>query len=235
MRLTSGVPPDGCLARWGGEEFIALAPDLPDERALWRICEALRQNVSQLPITVGARRLDVTVSIGALLADPTGSHELLVDQADRALYAAKRLGRDRAKLFSELTAHDLAAEEPESIRLAQALSLSAGVREGVPERHAEEVAELAGAIAAGLGLSEDIILRCRLGGWLHDIGKVAIPDRILSKPGDLDEHEWRIMRTHAEIGERLVRRIDGVGDCRARRPPPPRARRRQRLPGCARR
>jgi diguanylate cyclase (GGDEF)-like protein len=209
-RLHNSVRRYDCVARWGGEEFIVLAPALEHERALWRICEGLRQSVSQLPITVGARRLDVTVSIGALLADPNGSHELLVDQADRALYAAKRLGRDRARLFSELTAHDLAAEEPEAVRLAQALSLSAGVREGVPERHAEEVAEMAGAIATGLGLPDDIILRCRLGGWLHDIGKVAIPDRILIKPGDLDEHEWRIMRTHAEIGEQLVRRIDGV-------------------------
>ena len=89
------------------------------------------------------RRLDVTVSVGACSPIRASSHELLVDQADRALYAAKRLGRDRARLFSELTAHDLAAEEPEAIRLAQALSLSAGVREGVPERHAEQVAELA--------------------------------------------------------------------------------------------
>ena len=157
------------------------------------------------------RRLDVTVSVGGVLVDPSGSHELIIDQADRALYAAKRQGRDRARLFSELTLNDLAAEEPEAIRLAQALSLSAGVREGVPEQHAEEVAELAGAIASGLGLPEDAVLRCRLGGWLHDIGKVAIPDRILTKPGELDEHEWRIMRTHAEIGEQLVRRIDAVG------------------------
>ena len=210
-RLRSAVRSYHCVARWGGEEFIVLAPALADERALWRICEAVRQSVGQRPIVVGARRLDVTVSVGAVLADPMGSHELIVEQADRALYAAKRLGRDRARLFSELTPFDLAAEEPEAIRLAQALSLSAGVREGVPEQHAEEVAELAGAIASGLALPEDVVLRCRLGGWLHDIGKVAIPDRILVKPESLDEHEWRIMRTHAEIGEQLVRRIPAVG------------------------
>jgi diguanylate cyclase (GGDEF)-like protein/putative nucleotidyltransferase with HDIG domain len=210
-RLRTAVRGYDCVARWGGEEFIVLAPALERERALWRICEALRQSVSQVPITVGKRRLDVTVSVGAVLADPTCSHELIVDQADRALYVAKRLGRDRARLFSELTPVDLAAEEPEAIRLAQALSLSAGVREGVPEQHAEEVSQLAGAIAGWLGLPEHIVLRCRLGGWLHDIGKVAIPDRILIKPSDLDEHEWRIMRTHAEIGEQLVRRIEAVG------------------------
>jgi len=209
-RLRGAVRTYDTVARWGGEEFIVLAPSLEHERSLWRICQALRESVSQMPIAVGQRRLDVTLSVGGVLVDPSGSHELIIDQADRALYAAKRQGRDRTRLFSELTANDLAAEEPEAIRLAQALSLSAGVREGVPEEHAEEVAELAGGIASGLGLPEDIVLRCRLGGWLHDIGKVAIPDRILTKPGELDEHEWRIMKTHAEIGEQLVRRIDAV-------------------------
>ncbi len=68
VRLTSGVPPVRLRWRAGAaRSSSSLAPDLPDERALWRICEALRQSVSQLPITVGARRLDVTVSIGALL------------------------------------------------------------------------------------------------------------------------------------------------------------------------
>jgi diguanylate cyclase (GGDEF)-like protein/putative nucleotidyltransferase with HDIG domain len=209
-RLLGAVRAYDCVARWGGEEFIVLAPALDHERALWRVCQALRESVGAMPVTVGQRRLDVTVSVGGVLADPMSSHELIVDQADRALYSAKRQGRDRSRLFSELTANDLAAEEPEAIRLAQALSLSAGVREGVPEEHAEEVSDLSGAIARTLGLPDDMVLCCRLGGWLHDIGKVAIPDRILVKPGDLDAHEWRIMRTHAEIGAQLVRRIDAV-------------------------
>jgi HD-GYP domain-containing protein (c-di-GMP phosphodiesterase class II) len=81
----------------------------------------------------------------------------------------------------------------------------------VPEQHAEDVARLAGAIARDLALPDDAILRCRLGGWLHDIGTLGIPDHILVKPGPLDEHEWKIMRTHAEIGEHLVRRIPAVG------------------------
>jgi diguanylate cyclase (GGDEF)-like protein/putative nucleotidyltransferase with HDIG domain len=209
-RLRNAVRPYDCVARWGGEEFVVLAPALQQERALWQIAEGLRESVGHVPIVIAERRLAVTVSVGGVLADPASSHEVIVDQADRALYAAKRLGRDRGRLFSDLTAIDLATEEPEAIRLAQALSLSAGVREGVPERHAEEVSEVAGAIACELALPEDVVLRCRLGGWLHDIGKVAVPDRILIKPDDLDEHEWRIMRTHAEIGEQIVRRIEAV-------------------------
>jgi diguanylate cyclase (GGDEF)-like protein len=203
-RLLGAVRAYDCVARWGGEEFIVLAPALDHERALWRVCQALRESVGAMPVTVGQRRLDITVSVGGVLADPMSSHELIVDQADRALYSAKRQGRDRSRLFSELTANDLAAEEPEAIRLAQALSLSAGVREGVPEEHAEQVSDLSGAIALTLGLPDDMVLRCRLGGWLHDIGKVAIPDAIITKPGPLDADEWAFIRRHTLIGERIV-------------------------------
>jgi diguanylate cyclase (GGDEF)-like protein len=198
------------VARWGGEEFIVLAPALEGNEQLHEIADTLRQDISRLPVQYGDRSLDITVSIGCVLVDPRSSADQLVDRADRSLYSAKRLGRDRVRLFAELTADDLATEEPEPIRLAQALSLSASVREGMPELHSEQVAELAGDVGRVLGLSPDILLRCRLGGWLHDIGKVAIPDNILGKRGPLDDAEWRIMRAHPEIGEQLIRRIGTV-------------------------
>ena len=198
------------VARWGGEEFIVLAPALEDAPRLRELADRLRHAVRAAPVRHGARAIDVTVSIGGVLADPRSSADLLVDQADRSLYSAKRLGRDRVRLFCELTPDDLASEEPESIRLAQALSLAASVREGMPELHSEQVSELSGTLAEALELPPDIALRCRLGGWLHDIGKVAIPDRILAKPGPLDEAEWQIMRAHAEIGEQIIRRIGAV-------------------------
>jgi HD-GYP domain-containing protein (c-di-GMP phosphodiesterase class II) len=51
------------------------------------------------------------------------------------------------------------------------------------------VAELARQIATQLGMTEDGVMRYRLGGWLHDLGKVGVPDRVLTKPGPLDEDE----------------------------------------------
>src|SRR6185312_7961900 len=97
-----------------------------------------------------------------------------------------------------------------AIRIAQALSLTASAREGMPELHCEQVADLAGALASVLHLPAEMVLRCRLGGWLHDSGKVSIPDRIRAKPGALDPAEWQIMRTHAEVGEQIIRRIGAV-------------------------
>jgi cyclic di-GMP phosphodiesterase len=44
-----------------------------------------------------------------------------------------------------------------------------------------------------------------VGGWLHDVGKLAVPDHVLTKPGPLTASEWDIMRTHSAVGERLLR------------------------------
>jgi putative nucleotidyltransferase with HDIG domain len=62
-------------------------------------------------------------------------------------------------------------------------------------------------IAADLGVSEAELKTLSMGAWLHDIGKLAIPDSILLKPGALSEDEWRVMRSHAQLGYNLVKEI----------------------------
>ena len=91
--------------------------------------------------------------------------------------------------------------------MARALAVAAGVREGMPEAHAEQVALLATLTAERMALPVGVVLRCRLGGWLHDVGKAAIPERILDKPGPLDEEEWKLMRTHPAVGEEITCRV----------------------------
>ena len=70
--------------------------------------------------------------------------------------------------------------------------------------HISHVAELASATALAMGLPDHEATRIRLGAQLHDIGKTAIPESILGKPGPLDEDEWGFMRCHTVIGERIV-------------------------------
>jgi two-component system, cell cycle response regulator len=66
------------------------------------------------------------------------------------------------------------------------------------------VAHFATATAAGLGLSESEVELIEIAARLHDVGKLAIPDAILTKAGPLDEDEWAVMRTHSEIGQRIL-------------------------------
>jgi HD-GYP domain-containing protein (c-di-GMP phosphodiesterase class II) len=56
------------------------------------------------------------------------------------------------------------------------------------------------------------VLQCRLAGWLHNVGTVAVPDRVLAKPGPLDDEERRIMMTHAAFGAELVARTPGIAE-----------------------
>jgi HD-GYP domain-containing protein (c-di-GMP phosphodiesterase class II) len=71
--------------------------------------------------------------------------------------------------------------------------------------HLDAVTVLASDVARRLGLSEDEIEQVTHAAELHDIGKVAIPDALISKPGPLDEQEWDFMRQHTLIGERILR------------------------------
>ena len=82
----------------------------------------------------------------------------------------------------------------------------------MPELHCAQVADLAGRIAIRLDLPAATVLRCRLAGWLHDVGKIAIPDRVLAKPGPLTAAEWHVMITHAAFGADLVARTPGIAE-----------------------
>jgi putative nucleotidyltransferase with HDIG domain len=81
--------------------------------------------------------------------------------------------------------------------------------------HGESVQELASCIARRLGLSATDADAVRLGALLHDVGKLAIPDRILEKPGPLDPLEWEFMRSHTLIGQRILEGAPALRDVAA--------------------
>jgi diguanylate cyclase (GGDEF)-like protein/putative nucleotidyltransferase with HDIG domain/PAS domain S-box-containing protein len=201
-RLRGALGPEDQLGRWGGEEFAVLLAGVRSDDALEARCERLRLAVCARPFASGIAQ---TISIGAVRGQ--GSVDALTEAADRRLYAAKRLGRNRVALSSDAPRTATAAREPEGIGMARALAFAAGLRDEQPEAHASEVALYATLIAERLGLDEAVVWRCRLGGWLHDVGKVAIPDSILDKPGALDSAEWELMRTHPATGAGIVDRF----------------------------
>ncbi len=70
--------------------------------------------------------------------------------------------------------------------------------------HSDVVADLAESTATRLGLSQEEVRTVRLAAELHDVGKVAVPDSILSKPAALNDEEWQFIRRHTLIGERII-------------------------------
>jgi HD-GYP domain-containing protein (c-di-GMP phosphodiesterase class II) len=78
--------------------------------------------------------------------------------------------------------------------------------------HLDDVGRLAHATALKLGLPQELTEHVRTTGELHDVGKVAIPDAILNKPGPLDDSEWAFVRRHSEIGERIVGAAPALAD-----------------------
>ncbi|HEY2980428.1 MAG TPA: HD domain-containing phosphohydrolase, partial [Anaerolineales bacterium] len=78
------------------------------------------------------------------------------------------------------------------------------LRDHETEGHTERVTEMTVRLARRMGIDESSIVHIRRGAMLHDIGKMAIPDHILLKPGPLDEHEWAIMREHPATAAQLL-------------------------------
>jgi diguanylate cyclase (GGDEF)-like protein len=208
-RLREALAPGDCLARWGGEEFAVLLRGVGSDDELERRAQHLRAAVALQPVVADDVRVRLTISVGAARSGgELDTLDALVDAADGRLYAAKRQGRNRVSLRAD--AADAPRTEPEAIGIARALAHVSDLGRGSLELHAEHVADLAGRIAEYLGLPATVALRCRLGGWLHDLGKAAIPGRILDKPGPLDDAEWAVMRTHPVVGEGVVRGVPAL-------------------------
>lgn len=196
----------GTVARWGAEEFVVILPSVAGREDVRATGERLRAAVADRVFAVAGEPLRVTASVGgALLEGGDGTPEGLLDAAGQALAAARDAGRNVTILRHELVGREPAG--PIAVRLARTFSLSAAAREGMPPNHLEDVAELSARVAHDMGLSSLDALRCRVAGWLHDVGKISIPDAILLKPGPLDAAEWAIMREHVLIGEELVRQV----------------------------
>jgi diguanylate cyclase (GGDEF)-like protein len=201
------------LARWGGEEFAVLVRGPIEERALRALGEGIRSALSEEVLLTDAGPVLVTVSVGAASARPlSSSPNQLLQAADRALYAAKRRGRNQVVLASELREDDLLVAEPEVVRLAHMLAIMTAAHEGMSARHPEQVADLAGRIAERLGASPAEVLRCRLAGWLHDIGTIAVPGEVLAKPAALDAAEWALVRSHPLSGQEMVASVSALAD-----------------------
>jgi diguanylate cyclase (GGDEF)-like protein len=181
QRLASSVGDRATVYRLGGDEFCLLGVCREEQRA------ALEAR-SAAALSERGQAFSVTAAHGSVLipeeaATPTEAMRI----ADQRMYANKQSSRPSAISQSK----DV---------LVQALT------ERHPELggHLNEVSRLVEPVARKLEMPEEEIQVLHNAAQLHDVGKVAIPDAIISKPGPLDEAEWEFVRRHPVIGQRIV-------------------------------
>jgi diguanylate cyclase (GGDEF)-like protein/putative nucleotidyltransferase with HDIG domain len=211
------------LARYGGDEFVILMPETKASEAVI-LLKRIRAKVQQIEV---AENFSMTISCGIAqsLPDNTDSSSEMIRRADLALYEAKSAGRNCVKLWNKtmskvLKAGDIEVEKIKKLKrrivglseqaekmfiqsiwgLVQALE----AKDPYAKKHSENVTRYAIGIAETMKIAPKQLEVIHRAAMIHDIGKIGIPDAILSKPGILTPHERKIIEQHPLIAIRIL-------------------------------
>ena len=206
-----------------GEEYELMLSDMMmpvmDGEAL---LAATKERFPDIPVVMVTAMHDISIAFNAIR---NGAYDYLLKPFDREQLLAtvrralenRRLKLENRKYQTEL--ESLVTARTEQVRQAlaslersyditlEALGNALDLKDAETEGHSKRVTAFTIAIARAMGISGDQIRVIARGAFLHDIGKMAIPDAILRKPGALDPEEVAIMREHCYRGYQILRRI----------------------------
>jgi putative two-component system response regulator len=190
------------LAILGREPVDLVLLDLrAPELGAANFCREVRNSPAMkfLQIFVVAESENLDSEVGAIEA---GANEFLVAPLrDRAL---------RARVMSKLRHKEMVDSLDDSEAVLFSLAKSVEDRDPDLSLHCQRLSVIAAALGVALQLPAHEILTLQRGGYLHDIGKISIPDRILFKPGSLSPDEWEIMQSHTVRGEKICMGIKSL-------------------------
>jgi diguanylate cyclase (GGDEF)-like protein len=204
LRLRQG----GEAFRLGGDEFAVLLPEHDEPTAL-STATSIIERLRSMELEPNEQ---ITVSAGVATFPVQGvGRDELIRLADSALYWAKEHGKNRVRVYrpevvelAELKKLASGADRAARFRAAASLAKAVDARDVYSGSHSERVAELAVRVAERMGLSQELVELTRLAASLHDLGKLAIPEEILRKPGPLTDPERLVLERHPQIGYRML-------------------------------
>jgi putative nucleotidyltransferase with HDIG domain len=183
---------------------------------------ATKERFPDIPVVMVTAMHDISIALNSIR---NGAYDYLLKPFDREqLLATVRRAMENRRLKLENRAYQtnleaLVTARTEQLRQAittlersyditlEALGNALDLKDAETEGHSKRVTAFTIAMARAMGLSADQIRVIARGAFLHDIGKMAIPDAILRKPGALDQEEIAIMREHCYRGYQILRRI----------------------------
>src|SRR5437899_6708318 len=206
-----------------GEEFELMLSDLlmPDLDGIG-LLERTKEKFPDMPVVMVTAVHDISVALAAIR---NGAYDYLLKPFEREqLMATVRRALENRRLKIENRAYQTELEalvdaKTEQLRKAmanlersyditlEALGDALDLKDAETEGHSKRVTAFTIAIARAMGLPNDHIRVIARGAFLHDIGKMAIPDAILRKPGALNPEEVAIMREHCYRGYQMLKKI----------------------------
>jgi len=204
--------------RYGGDEFVVLMPRTSLEAAT-KVAERLRKSIEA---HTDMKRLPQTCSIG-VAAWPTDGimREEILQAADSASYYAKHNGGNQvcqankvvlSEAFRVEGLHDKYNKDT-ILSTIYALAATVDAKDHHTYGHSKKVSTYATRVAELLGYPKEGVDRIRTAALLHDIGKIGIPDHLLSKNDSLRESDWKKIQSHPNIGVSILKNINDLTDC----------------------
>ncbi len=213
------------LCRLGGDEFVVFLPIHGDigflDKKVDHLLRVMRQDVTDDSAVVS-----ISTSIGIAIAPEHGTDfEELYKCADQALYRSKERGRNVATMYEGFMSETHAPPKPEAAAptiptdstdtlhrsIIEALASAIEFRDMESGEHTNRIyaitKQILSCTAIGSGLSAEEIEDISVGSIMHDLGKIAVSDMILNKPGRLTKEEFEIMKTHTTKGAMLIERL----------------------------
>jgi putative nucleotidyltransferase with HDIG domain len=160
-----------------------------------------------LEAAISSRRNEIWLVIGLVFLGLCGTLGVLARKASNTLRRQTRMLQEHSAALAE--SYD--ALERSTLDAIESLNATVEAKDPYTAGHSARVQRVALALGHELGLSKDELDALRLGGLFHDIGKIAIPDAILLKPGRLTEDEFERMKEHSAEGARIVGKLSRLG------------------------
>jgi diguanylate cyclase (GGDEF)-like protein len=186
-----GCRTDDIIARLGGDEFVIILPKTGAFET-----EQIIKSIIDLSLSEKVGFIDISISLGYETKNNVEENiEEIFKNAEDNMY--------KKKLF-----------ESPSMRgkTIEAIIKTLHEKNKREEAHSHRVSELCKRMGEALGLPEHEVKELMLVGLLHDIGKIAIDENILNKPGKLTDDEWKEIKRHPEIGYRILNTVNDMSD-----------------------